>query len=178
MIHAAPPHASRAISYIVRTMCRVKYGFLRLHKSQRCERESRHHSTFSTAAMKSFFFLPLLAAAFAVGLPTGNRYIITNRCPSAIDVYLGNSKVARLPNGRSTTQIVGAFNGWIYTNANGGSVDGRASTRAVFSTSVSTLLTSRNLVAHVVAVCILLYSERQGPLQHGNLGVPCSGPSE
>ena len=86
--------------------------------------------------IRHILFFSLFAASCALPQP-GVRYIITNKCPRAVDVYVADQKVGRLPNGRSiTTQPVGQFNGWIYTDANGGFADGHETTKVGFRADV------------------------------------------
>ena len=61
------------------------------------------------------------------------QYVVTNKCPSSITLYINGNLESTLATGASTTKTLGvADTGLFYTDANGGSQNCVESTRAGF----------------------------------------------
>lgn len=81
--------------------------------------------------MLSALLLSALALSFSLHssvLAQGSRsYTVINRCPAPINVYIGGSlDTPNLASGGMITRTLGVNAGFFYTDANGGSVDGKA----------------------------------------------------
>lgn len=74
--------------------------------------------------------LPLLSV---VGVNAERIYTIKNKCPVTIKVYSGGHPRGTIAAGRSITKsFPDNWDGFIYTNANGGTVKGSKTTKAGF----------------------------------------------
>ncbi|RDB27209.1 Endo-1,4-beta-xylanase A [Hypsizygus marmoreus] len=80
-----------------------------------------------------FSSLFLILAAPALLVHAARQIIVTNKCPSAINIFQNGESQGSLASGSSrTSTVTNNFSGFIYTDANGGSQSGAGTTRAGF----------------------------------------------
>jgi hypothetical protein len=80
-----------------------------------------------------FFLFLLVLPGLQVHAATTLNYIVTNQCPQAITVFInGQSQGSLAAKGGSIQRTFDNFDGFIYTDANGGNKDGTGTTRAGF----------------------------------------------
>ncbi len=90
--------------------------------------------------------LPLLSV---VGVDAERIYTIKNKCPATIKVYSGGHPRGTVAAGRSITKsFPDNWDGFIYTNANGGTVKGSKTTKAGFYGEVSSGSVSADNIPH------------------------------
>jgi hypothetical protein len=83
--------------------------------------------------------LSLLACCPLLWVHAARQYLITNKCPKPITLFInGESQGTLTANGGSTQRTFdNTFSGLIYTDANGGNQNGVGTTRAGFFGQVS-----------------------------------------
>ena len=85
-------------------------------------------------------FLQLIFASAILATPLARRsdpqrnYIIYNKCPTPITLYIAGTSYGLIPTNGSLTKELSTSAGYFFTDANGGSQNGKGSTRAGFYT--------------------------------------------
>ncbi|KAF8960459.1 G-X-X-X-Q-X-W domain-containing protein [Flammula alnicola] len=67
-----------------------------------------------------------------MGPEATRQYIVFNKCPSSINLYIGGVLDSNIPSGGNVTKFLGLGAGFFYTDANGGNANGIGTTRAGF----------------------------------------------
>ena len=109
--------------------------------------------------------LPLLSV---VGVGAERIYTIKNKCPATIKVYSGGHPRGTIPTGRSITKsFPDNWDGFIYTNANGGTVKGSKTTKAGFYGEVSSGSVSADNIPYSLLLLdrLLLHRKRSQTIQ-------------
>jgi hypothetical protein len=83
-----------------------------------------------------------------IGVQASRQYNILNKCPSDITLYINGTSQGTLPASGGFVQEIFAndFDGFIYTDANGGNSNGSGTTRAGFYGTVGIFPLYRLLV--------------------------------
>jgi len=80
--------------------------------------------------------IPLLARPLSPRQST-RQYIIFNKCPTAVNLYIGGVLDGSIPSAGNVTKFLSTGAGFFYTDANGGNANGAGTTRAGFFDDVS-----------------------------------------
>ena len=94
-----------------------------------------------TTMIFSYLSSYLLAIPFFSPRPNTRQYNIFNKCPTAIDLYIGGVLDGNIASAGNVTRFLNTDAGFFYTDANGGKPDGTGTTRAGFFGNVSISLT-------------------------------------
>jgi hypothetical protein len=79
------------------------------------------------------FATPLVAASLLPRQTTPTRqYVVTNRCPTAVNLYIGGTLDSNIPQNGSVTKTLGTSAGFFYTDANLGSPTAEGAAKAGF----------------------------------------------
>ncbi|KAF8198504.1 G-X-X-X-Q-X-W domain-containing protein [Pholiota molesta] len=77
---------------------------------------------------------PLVAASSLLPRQTTptRQYVVTNRCPTAVNLYIGGALDSNIPQNGSVTKTLGTSAGFFYTDANLGSPTAEGAAKAGF----------------------------------------------
>jgi hypothetical protein len=76
--------------------------------------------------------LVLASTILATPLENTHQYTVYNKCPTAIDLYIGGVKHGTIPKNGNTVKTFSTPQGYFYTDANGGSRNGKHTIHAGF----------------------------------------------
>ena len=79
----------------------------------------------------------LFAIPFFHPCPNPRQYNIFNKCPTAIDLYIGGVLDSNIASAGNVTRFLTTSAGFFYTDVNGGKPDGTGTARAGFFGDVS-----------------------------------------
>lgn len=78
------------------------------------------------------FATPLVASPLLPRQNPTRQYVVTNRCPTAVNLYIGGAFDSNIPLGGSVTKTLGTDAGFFYTDANLGSPTAEGTAKAGF----------------------------------------------
>ncbi|KAJ3507120.1 hypothetical protein NLJ89_g6487 [Agrocybe chaxingu] len=85
-----------------------------------------------SSLLSLLFAVPLLAFPLVPRQLSTRQYIIYNKCPSAVNLYIAGNFEGSLPSQGNTTRFLSLGAGFFYTDANGGNANGEGTSRAGF----------------------------------------------